>query len=114
MRGNAFLVGLGLCLAACSSSLPDPVETTAQPVSLPEGIAGTEESKVTELSVGMTEDEVGAVLGGYRRDITVEPLSCRSYPYDLEGEARLSHVYFRNGRVIGATDDHTIPCGLPG
>ncbi len=86
------------------------VETFA----VPSGIEGTETSKVTSLTLGMTRDEVASVLGGHQRDLTVEPISCRTYPYSDETGIKLVHVYFRSGQVISASDGHTTNCSLAG
>lgn len=113
-RAKAVILSIGLILGACTTA---PVETgaaNAPVVSAPEGITSTGASKVAELSIGMTEAEVGNVLGRYRRDVTVEPLSCRSYPYANGEVTELAHVYFRNGRLFAASDGHADPCGLAG
>ncbi len=108
------LSAMALALGACAS---EPVETgpvNVETFAAPSGIDGTDASKVTRLTVGMTRDQVAGILGGHQRDLTVEPLSCRSYLY-LDGEeTKLAHVYFRDGRVIAASDGHTAYCSLAG
>ena len=113
-RERLAIFSFGLILGACTSSPPETAVEDPQPLTAREGIASTGASKVAQLSIGMTEEEVGNVLGAYRRDVTVEPLSCRSYPYTVGETLELAHVYFRDGRLIAASDGHASPCGIAG
>ncbi len=105
---------MALALGACASDTVETQPLSAEAFVVPSGIDGMETSKVTSLSIGMTRDEVQGILGGHQRDLTVEPLSCRSYPYTDGEDTKLAHVYFRDGKVIAASDDHTTYCSLAG
>ncbi len=109
---NVALLAMALALGACASDTVETRPVDVETFATPSGIDGTDASKVTRLTLGMTRDEVAGILGGHQRDLTVAPLSCRSYLY-LDGEdTKLVHVYFRDGKVIAASDGHTAYCSL--
>lgn len=79
----------------------------------PQAIVGTADSNVLRVKVGMTEDQVGAIIGPHQLE-SAEASSgdptCRSYEYDETIDRKYVHVYFVDGKLVKASDGHRKFC----
>jgi hypothetical protein len=95
---------LGICsvvaLGACTTAPLTSVETP-------------EESSLALIKQGMTQVEVGAILGDFQRedfDPSNSISSCRSYAYGLSPNMKYIHVWFYEEVVEEASDGHVGLC----
>ena len=81
----------------------------------PGPIRGTIHSNSYKLRLGMTIEEVEAIMApaNYTRfDPKNALIVCRTYIYDEEVGAKFVHVKFENDLVVGASDSHRKVCNL--
>ncbi len=96
----AFIMASAVMLAGCME--PGPIR-------------GTIHSNSYKLRLGMTVEEVEAIIAPatYVRFNPKNALfACRSYIYDEEVGAKFVHVKFENDLVVGASDGHRKVCNL--
>ena len=96
----AFIFGSAILLAGCIE--PGPIR-------------GTIHSNSYKLRLGMTIEEVEAIMApaNYTRfDPKNALIVCRTYIYDEEVGAKFVHVKFENDLVVGASDGHRKVCNL--
>ena len=96
----AFIFGSAILLAGCME--PGPIR-------------GTIHSNSYKLRLGMTIEEVEAIMApaNYTRfDPKNALIVCRTYIYDEEVGAKFVHVKFENDLVVGASDGHRKVCNL--
>jgi hypothetical protein len=96
----AFIFGSAILLAGCME---------------PGSIRGTIHSNSYKLRLGMTIEEVEAIMApaNYTRfDPKNALIVCRTYIYDEEVGAKFVHVKFENDLVVGASDGHRKVCNL--
>lgn len=78
-------------------------------------IQGTKDSLANRLKVGMTPQDVEAIVGPSQSQIrsTVNADTvCLSYVYDEAIEAKYLHAVYVSGALSSATDGHDLPCDL--
>ena len=100
MRGKLFGICTVALLGACTT-LPQTSVDTA------------EESSVALIKQGMTQAEVGAILGDFQRedfDPSNAISSCRSYAYGVSPDSKYIHVRFYEEVVEKASDRHVDLC----
>jgi hypothetical protein len=71
------------------------------------------ESQVSLIKQGMSQAEVGAILGDFQRedfDPSDGSLSCRSYAYGVPPHRKYIHVQYYYELVDGADDGHIGLC----
>jgi hypothetical protein len=90
------------------------IVATLSACSTPQTSVGTPEgSGVASITPGMTQAQVGAILGDYQRE-DFDPSngisSCRSYAYGASSNRRYVHVFFYEGLVEAASDNHVGLC----
>ena len=76
-------------------------------------IEGTVDSGLNRVRVGMTQDEVGSIIGAHQNeefDASSGDTSCRSYVYDETIGAKYAHVFYLDGRVTQASEGHKGLC----
>lgn len=81
----------------------------------PGPIRGTIHSNSSKLRLGMTVEEVAAIMApaNYVRFNPKNALIvCRTYVYDEEIGVKFVHVKFENDLVVGASDGHKKVCNL--
>ncbi|MCF6444712.1 hypothetical protein [Nereida sp. MMG025] len=78
-------------------------------------IQGTQDSLANRLAVGMTPDQVSAIVGPsvtqVRSTINADQI-CQSVVYDEVIEAKYIHAVYENGVLVSASDGHALPCDL--
>ncbi|MCK0094318.1 outer membrane protein assembly factor BamE [Yoonia sp. F2084L] len=79
----------------------------------PKPVSGSADSGVRLLQVGMTQQDVAAILGDsplatWTSDAPDQ--QCTSYVYDETIGAKYVHVIYKDGRLVTATDRHKAPC----
>jgi hypothetical protein len=76
-------------------------------------VGTTEGSGVASITPGMTQAQVGAILGDHQRE-DFDPSngisSCRSYAYGASPNRKYVHVYFYEEVVEAASDNHIGLC----
>jgi len=91
---HAFFIGISMALTACGGL--KPADTTVP-----------KESRASLVTQGMTQNQVGEILGEFQRE-DFDPSngysSCRSYRYDAPPNARYVHVGFDGELVSGVAD----------
>jgi hypothetical protein len=94
---------LGIFIAATLGACSTPQTSVAIP----------ESSGVASIKPGMTQAQVGAILGDYQRE-DFDPSngisSCRSYAYGASPNRRYVHVYFYEEAVEASSDGHVGLC----
>ena len=96
----AFIMGSAILLTGCME--PGPIR-------------GTIHSNSYKLRLGMTIEEVEAIMApaNYVRFNPKNALIvCRTYIYDEEYDVKFVHVKFENDLVVGASDGHRKVCNL--
>jgi hypothetical protein len=99
MRSKVLGILIVATLGACS---------TAQT-----SVGTSEGSSVASITPGMTQAQVGAILGDYQRedfDASNGYSSCRSYAYGASPNRKYVHVYYYEEVMETATDGHVGLC----
>lgn len=100
MRSKVFSICMAVILGGCSSA--------------PQTSIGTpKESSVASIKQGMTQAEVGEILGDFQRE-DFDPSngisSCRSYAYGMSPNRKYVHVYYYEEVAEAASDGHVGLC----
>lgn len=97
MRGPILLTAL-VALAGCLP--PPPPQSEA-------------DSRVDELTPGMSFAEVAAIQGEATDTTTIQGVTCVAYLYDRTTAPFYVHAKFQGGALVSATDGHNVSCDAP-
>ncbi|MEL7179041.1 MAG: hypothetical protein AAFN63_04350 [Pseudomonadota bacterium] len=81
----------------------------------PPAINASSDSLANRLSVGMSPEQVSAIIGPSQFESTstlVPSNTCLSYIYDEAINAKFVHAVYQDGLLVSASDRHRVACDL--